>query len=559
MRNPVIPLRGIVVLLAAAIFGGCAADQVSAQVDPYVSGGRLSQEQASYDVTYYDLDLTVNPADSSISGSLTAEARIVQPTRWFVLNLDPLLDVRGVAETEFALPHERRGGELWIDLLATRQPGDAVSIRVQYGGKPRVAPNPPWDGGFTWARTSDGSPWIATSCQTIGADVWWPVKDHPSDEPDSMRMHFTVPEQLVVASNGRLERVENLPEGQRTYHWFVSTPINVYNVAFNAAPYRIIEDTHTGPNGESYPVVFYVLPEDYEKGEAFMEEIHEHLTFFERRFGPYPFRADKYGVVQTPHLGMEHQTIIAYGADFDNTSMTGADWGFDALHHHELSHEWWGNLVTNMDWSDMWLHEGFGTYTQALYAGELNGPEGYHAYMDNMVRSIRNTKPVAPYGSLNSKEIYEGDNDIYNKGAWVLHMLRYLVGDETMDELLRRMAYPDASMEEVTDGRQCRFVSTADFILLAEEFAGQDLDWFFEAYVRRAELPRLAVIRQGTELMLRWSTVGDAPFRMPVEVQLGNEVRRVEMGEGEAVLQIPENVEPVIDPNNWILTAEDYF
>src|SRR5690606_12186578 len=483
-----------IVLAAGALFllAGCRFGDASAQTDPYISGGPLSQEQASYDVTYYDLDLRVDPSDSTIAGSVVTVARIVHPTKWFVLDLDPRLDVRGVAESGVALPYERRLGKLWIDLLVTRQPGEEVRVRVQYGGRPRVAPNPPWDGGITWARTPSGAPWVATSCQTIGADVWWPVKDHPSDEPDSMRIHFTVPDPLVAASNGRLESVRNDGNGWSTYNWFVSTPINVYNVALNLAPYRAIEDTHTGPNGDSYPVVFYVLPEYEDEGRAFMAELHDHLTFFESRVGPYPFRADKYGVAQTPHLGMEHQTIIAYGANFDNTAMTGRDWGFDALHHHELAHEWWGNLVTNVHWSDMWIHEGFGTYTQALYVEELDGPEAYRAYMRTLAAGIQNRQPVAPEEVLNSQEIYGGD--IYNKGAWVLHMLRYLVGDSTMSEIMRRMTYPDPAMEEVTDGSHTRHVFTSDFIHLAEEISGMDLGWFFEAYLRRAALPRLAVI-----------------------------------------------------------------
>lgn len=551
MQTPRFPGRVLVALTAVLLLGGCRFGEVNAQSEPYVSGGELSQEQASYDVTYYNLDLRVDPADSTIAGSVVANARIVQPTQWFVLDLDPRLEVRGVAESGVPLPYRRDEGKLWIDLLITRQAGDEVSVRVQYGGEPRIAPNPPWDGGFTWARTSNGQPWVATSCQTIGADVWWPVKDHPSDEPDSMRIHFTVPKPLVAASNGRLESVQDNGNGWNTYNWFVSTPINVYNVALNLAPYRVVEDTHTGPGGETYPVAFYVLPEDFEQGEAFLEEIHDHLTFFEERFGPYPFRADKYGVAQTPHLGMEHQTIIAYGADFDNTAMTGVDWGFDALHHHELSHEWWGNLVTNVDWSDMWLHEGFGTYTQALYAEELDGMEGYHAYMNGMLGGIQNEQPVAPYGRLNSMEIYGGD--IYNKGAWTLHMLRYLAGDSTMSRLLRRMAYPDPTMEEITDGSQTRFAATSDFTHLAEEMSEMELDWFFETYLRRAELPRLAMILQGNELTLRWDAPIDQPFTMPVEVQLGDEVRRIGMPDGRAVVQVPEDVQPVIDPNNWLL------
>ncbi|HUF08274.1 MAG TPA: M1 family metallopeptidase [Rhodothermales bacterium] len=542
-------------LVAACLMTGCGNQDVHAQPDPYVSGGILSPEQAAFDVTFYDLALRINPADSSIRGALMATVRIVSPTKWLVLDLDPVLEVDSVSLVDFegeqGLRYQRRGGRLWIDLLVTRQPQSEISVKVAYGGRPRVAPRPPWDGGFTWARTASGEPWIATSCQTIGADVWWPVKDHPSDEPDSMALHFTVPRPLVAASNGRLESVVPEGAGWRTYNWFISTPINVYNVALNAAPYELIEDSHESVAGGAFPIEFYVLPEDYEKGLEFLPEIHAHLKFFEEHFGPYPFRADKYGVAQTPHLGMEHQSIIAYGANFSNTSMTGRDWGFDALHHHELSHEWWGNMVTNVNWNDMWIHEGFGSYTQALYVEELEGMDGYHEYMNNMRGGIRNQKPVAPREPWNSMEIYGGD--IYSKGAWVLHSLRFLIGHETMARLLRRMAYPDPSMEKITDGSHCRFVTTDDFLYMAEAIADRDLDWFFEVYLRQPDLPELNVQREGTRMHLRWVTANNLPFPMPLEIAVDGEIRRVSMPGGRATIIIPEEAQVTADPNKWVL------
>jgi len=553
MRHSSISIFALFLLLS-----GCGSSEVNAQPDPYVSGGVLSPEQASFDVTFYDLNLRVNPADSSISGSLTAAARILHPTNFLVLDLDPVLQVHGVnlveIEREQAVPFHREGGKLWIDLLATRQPQSGVAVRVEYGGRPRIAPRPPWDGGFTWASTPEGEPWIATSCQVNGADVWWPVKDHPSDEPDSMAIHITVPEPLVVASNGRLESVTSSSRGWTTYHWFVSTPINVYNVALNIAPYRLIEDTHVSPDDSVYPVVFYVLPSDYEKGVRFMAEIHDHLRFFEETIGPYPFADDKYGVAQTPHLGMEHQTIIAYGAGFDNSAMTDRDWGFDALHHHELAHEWWGNLVTNVDWSDMWLHEGFGTYMQALYMERLEGTRGYHAYMQYMRGGITNQEPVAPRRSLNSAEIYGGD--IYYKGAWILHTLRYLMGDEPMDAFLRRMAYPPHS-QVAEEGCACRFATTDDVRFTAEAIVGEPLDWFFDVYLRQEELPHLIGSRDGDELQLRWQVPDGLSFPMPVPVEIDGEIRDIEMAGGSAIVQIPENADFVIDPEGWLLRVAD--
>jgi len=539
---------------------GCAADPAPAQynTDPYDSGGPLMPEQAAYDVTFYDLDLHVAPADSTIHGTLTATARITSPIAEFVLDLDTLFTVDGVTD-ELAggsLPFERRGGKLWIHLPYTRQPGETVSVKVAYGGRPRIAPNPPWSGGFTWAKTASGAPWIATTCQQEGADVWWPVKDHVSDEPDSMALHITVPDPLVVASNGRLKGTRPHDDGTTTYDWFVSTPINAYDVALNIAPYRVIEETFQSVDGTTFPAVFYVLPEDYEKGVARFPEFLRQLHFFEEILGPYPFRADKYGAAQTPHLGMEHQTIIAYGAHFDNGAMTGGhDWGFDALHQHELSHEWWGNLVTNLDWKDMWLHEGFGSYMQPLYLEHIQNPAAYHAYLDSIRPRISNRFPVASRESRSAKQIYGGD--IYFKGAWILHTLRHLIGDEAFFKALRRMAYPTPEMETFADGRACRFATTDDFVHLVDDITSQNLDWFFEVYVRQAALPELVTKRDGDKLSLRWKTKNDLPFPMPVDLQLDSEITRVEMSGGHATISVPADAEVIVDPQHWVLRAED--
>lgn len=538
--------------LVLSLLGGGA----QAQTAIYDSGGPLMPEQAAYDVTFYDLEVDVRPADSTIGGRVRVHADVVQPLEWFVLNLDTTLTVQSVTALRSGgerrdLAFERRGGQIWAPFPTMKQPGETVRVEVAYGGQPRVAPNPPWEGGVTWDRTPNGAPWIATTCQQEGADVWWPVKDHVADEPDSMAVHVTVPAPLVVASNGRLRNVETGTDERRTYHWFVSTPINVYNVALNIAPYRVIEDSFQSVAGESFAVKFWVLPSDYENGKQLFPEIKEQLRFYEETLGPYPFRADKYGVAQTPHLGMEHQSIIAYGADFNNTALSEEDWGFDTLHHHELSHEWWGNLVTNADWRDMWLHEGFGTYMQALYAEHLHGMEAYHKYAAGMQKGVENDLPIAPRTSQTSTEIYEAS--IYAKGGSVLHTLRYLLGDEAFFEVLRRMAYPDPAMRQVTSGAQCRFATTRDFVTIAERASGRELDWFFEVYVRQAELPRLLTERQGRTLTLRWDVPGDRPFPMPVEVEVGNETRRVQLENGRATVPLPNGAEPTVDPQQWIL------
>jgi len=304
--------------------------------------------------------------------------------------------------------------------------------------------------------------------------------------------------------------------------------------------------------GDTVPVEFYVLPRNEQDGRNLLPEILDHIAFFEEYLGPYPFRSDKYGVVQTPHLGMEHQTIIAYGANFRNDSMTrGTDWGFDALHHHEASHEWWGNLITNMDWSDMWLHEGFGSYMQPLYVESRQGPKVYSAYMHRSRRGIRNEQAVAPRRVMSESEVYGGD--IYAKGAWILHTMRYLLGDDTFFEVLRRQAYPDPAMEAVTDGSQTRFGTTDDFMFLAERISGRDLGWFFEVYLRQPALPELVTERTGDTVTLSWKVPQDLPFPMPVDVRIGDVTERVDLSGGPVSIRIPEGVAFEVDPEDRVL------
>jgi aminopeptidase N len=528
---------------------------VLAQTDIYDSGGPLLPEQAAYDVTHYNLDLFINPADSTIKGSVTITAKIVQPLDHFVVDLDTLLIVDNVyelddADKSYNKSYYRQSGKVRIVLNTTRQPGENIKLKIDYGGKPLIALRPPWTGGFQWTKTKDGLPWIATSCQGEGADIWFPNKDHVSDEPDSMNINIRVPDPLFCASNGRLLSQENHDDNTTTYHWFVSNPINNYNVALNIGPYKLIDTIYTSIAGDQFPVMFWVLPEDYEKGVNFFPEILEHLKFFEKLLGPYPFRADKYGVVQTPHLGMEHQTIIAYGAKFNNSAMTGRDWGFDALHHHELSHEWWGNLVTNSDWRDLWLHEGFGTYMQALYVEELQGIEKYHEFM-SANKNFRNEFVVAPRESKSENEIV--NSPVYTKGAWFLHTLRYVIGDEAFKLALRRMVYPTPGMELVTDGSQTRFASTDDFLTISERTSGKKLDWLFEMYLRQPFLPKLDLKIVDNSLSLKWITPNDMSFPMPVDIKLGSNTRKIVIPAEGLLIEKEPGIIAVIDPDKWIL------
>jgi aminopeptidase N len=546
----------VVVLIISVAFGGLpvrAADKKPVPSPSEDTGGVLIAEQAAFDVRDCELDLQVSPRRKSIAGTARIGVRLLEPLEWLVLDLDPRLTVKRVAIAVGNAPvaaaaYERRGPRLWIKLGATRPPGSELRAVIDYRGKPREAVKAPWDGGFVWAKTPAGQPWIATACQGEGADLWWPCKDHPSDKPSSFTLRIRVPEPLVVAANGRLVEVTRLDDRTRTYHWHTDFPINNYNVALNIAPYDTVTGTYTSVAGETVPVTYWVLPENRAAGEKILPEFLEHLGFYERVLGPYPFRAEKYGVAETPHLGMEHQSIIAYGNKYK-----GGPHGYDWLHHHELGHEWWGNLVTVRDWRDFWIHEGLCTYMQALYAEEREGHMAYHHAMYATRRTIKNEQPLVPAEPATMGGMSELGVEVYNKGSWIVHMLRYLVGKEQTLAVLRRFCYPDPALERTTDGRVCRYVTSEDFIRTAEAVTGRKLDWLFALYLRQPKLPKLVSSVEGGRLSLRWETPEGYPFPMPVEIEVDGRVERIEMPDGRAELDAARYGRGNLDPHLWIL------
>lgn len=547
------------VLLAAVILSACGASPPPESEQALDSGAPLLPEQAAFDVLHYDIALEVDPDERSIEGEVTVRAEAVTDLDLLVLDLDPRYEVTAVRDAAGGeLEFEWRGAQLWIQLGGTVRTGDEVAATVAYRGQPREAPLPPWDGGFTWETTPEGEPWVGVSCQMHGADVWWPCKDHPSDEPDhGVDLRFTVPEPLECVSNGRLIGVSDAGDGRRTFHWQVSTPINNYDVTLNIAPFVKVERAYTSVTGEEMPIAWWALPGGVERAERLLDEYVDFVRFLEEELGPYPFRADKCGVVDTPYLAMEHQTVIAYGGEDDQSRFD-----FHWILFHELVHEWWGNLVSASDWRDFWLHEGFDGYMEARYVEARQGRDAYHRYLDEFYKpTLLNRAPVAPFETRTMGQIFatldtdppSRDADAYFKGALVLHTLRHLIGDETFATALRRWAYPDPASEAVTDGRQCRFASTEEFQALVERLSGQDLDWFFHVYLRQPELPVLVTeVREG-ELHLEWHVAGELEFPMPVEVETGGERVRVEMPVGRGSLSWVGDDEPVLDPDGWIL------
>lgn len=522
---------------------------------PTESGGPLSTEQSAFDVRHYDLKMSVDPDKKSIEGVLTMRAKIVAATDVIVLDLDTPFTVSSVTSRGKSLKFDRTPKQISVKLGRTARIGSNVEIAVAYSGIPKTAPAPPWVGGFVWSKTKDGQPWFATAVQMDGADLWWPVKDHPSDKPDTVALHFTVPQPLVAAANGRLQSVVDNKNGTRTYNWFVSQPISNYCIALNVAPYKVIKDSMKSVAGDMIPIEFYVLPEHFDKGQELVDKTKDYTRFFEEYLGPYPFRADKLGIAETPHLGMEHQSITAYGNEFKYDKN-----GFDWLMFHELGHEWWANLVTAPDWNDFWIHEGFQSFMDALFAEKRLGREQYVKSLPDRIKATKNLKPLAPRVPMTTTAMYlqppdyvKGDGDIYGKGALVLNTLRGLIGDDAFFRALRRMSYADPKMEKVKNGKQFRFGTTDEFQRIAERESGRKLDWFFEVYARSAKLPTLVVESTVSSARFTWRTENNLPFELPIEVRVGDEIRKLDMKGKTAVISFAPGTKFVIDPNGWLL------
>ncbi|HIG86593.1 MAG TPA: M1 family peptidase [Planctomycetes bacterium] len=513
------------------------------------SGGPLRADQACFDVQHYELILVVVPESKKIGASLTMTARMEEASDKISLDLDSRFTVRRVTVGGVEVEASHKDGRIEIPLPEGQgRASQELQVNVLYMGTPREAPNAPWVGGFTWAKTPSGADWISTTCQMEGADLWWPCKDHPSDKPESFDLKVTIPAGLVCASNGRLMGVQEGGNGARTFHWHTSMPIANYSISLNIAPYETISRTVEGIDGDMIPVTFWHLPENAEKAKVLFEEIVDHLKHLESVCGPYPFHQDKYGVVETPHLGMEHQTIIGYGNNYSGDPEFDYDW----LHHHEMSHEWWSNLLTCVDWADFWIHEGLGTYMQALYLESRFGPEAYRKKMAIDWRRIGFHGAIAPAAPRGTQSMYFAGGvsdapggDIYFKGSWVVHNLRWLIGDEDFFKLLREWARPGK-------GGKPRFVSTNELIQVASRQAGQDLGWYFDVVLKEKQLPRLVADVKDGVLHLEWTSAGKQTYNMPVEVLVGDKRVRVECPGGEGMLPVAQQ-EWQLDPDRWLI------
>lgn len=447
--------------------------------------GALNKDRTCFDVNYYHLNISVDTAAKSISGYNEIWFSVVNQTERIQLDLFANMVIDSIVFHRLHLSFTREFNAVFIDFPGYLMQGMQEKVKVYYHGKPIEAKKAPWDGGFVWKKDKNGNPWIGVACERIGASLWWPNKDHLSDEVDSMRITCSVPGELKCISNGALEKQSitqgNLNFKTSTYHWKVSYPINNYNVTLNIGNYaHFSEDYISGK--DTLKCDYYVLPYNLEKAKEQFKQVKPMLAIYERLFGPYPFWKDGYALVETPYLGMEHQGAIAYGnkylPGYLGGHMEGVD--FDYIIIHESGHEYWGNSVSMKDIADMWIHEGFCTYTEALYVEQKYGYEMALKYLQTQAKGIDNDKAIIGDYNVNK----EGSNDMYPKGSWMLHTIRNVVNNDSLWFTTIKGITTDFKFSSV-DSKQIE-----DYMELK---LGRELTPVFDLYLRHKELPVLKV------------------------------------------------------------------
>lgn len=436
------------------------------------SGGKLKPEQALMDIRHYTVALDVDPLQKTINGYTEIDLNLLQATTGLLFDLWHGLTIKQVWVNGSAANFMHTNDDLVKITSAQQLPVGKVKVKIAYGGKPGVAERAPWIGGFQWEKDSSGNPWIAVSCQGEGAKIFFPCKDHPSDEPnEGADMLITVPKGLVVAGPGLLQKVTTKKD-KSTYHWKTNYTISNYCIVFNVAKYKVVKRMYTTVNGNKVPMEYYVLDQNEAMGEKLLDLYEQTCRIQEKYFGEYPWVKERIAASETPHLGMEHQTNIAYGNKYKFTQVGGKD--FDWLLHHEFGHEWWANKVTNRDWAHMWIQEGICVFGDAMATRELAGENAYLLKMQQTARATQNRLPVVRGEEVDSDSAYYGD--IYGKGAFFMHTLRYVMGDELFFPTLKKLA---------TDPRYTydNTVVTADVEQLFSEAYGKSMKPLFQLFL----------------------------------------------------------------------------
>lgn len=560
-RGPVLLTCAALLLLAAAGRSGLAAED-----DP----------RTAYDVKEYRIELLVDPEAQTIRGfGGVAGVVTADSLASVVLDLEHHLAVQSVARVDGdlflnelpqsrPLKWERRADQVEVALEEPLKRGDRFQLAVAYAGRPLRVDD---FNGFQWSKTPSGAPWIASSCQTIGAHTWFPCKAsyfHPEDKPDRVAVNVTAPSSLIVASNGRL--IDVAKSGPlTTWRWRLDHPIPDYSIAIDLAPFVVIEDEVELPGlPRKLPLRYYVLPESEAKARKQFAQVPELLRFFSEKFGPYPFPDDKFALVETPIWGMEHATLISYGNSFpDAIRDTGAidpyelrNKLYDYVLVHETAHEWWGNAISCRSWGDFWIHEGFACYAETLWVEHLHGLNAALDFMQEKRRGLSDLTTVWRPRHANAGEAW--DTQMYDKGAWLLQMLRYVIGDEAFFASIR---------DFVTDSRLRYATATSEeFQAICEKHAGVSLRSFFQPWLYGTRWPSYTVHRPKLEgvkatVAIECKSGGQFPFEMPLDVEAvltdGSRVKkRVKLvkGANSVTIEAPSPIARVEFPGfRWIL------
>jgi len=497
----------------------------------FASSGAISQEQSDnrftradtirgmngprrtcYDISYYHLDVKIDPATQSLQGSNRILFTAVDDFEKMQVDLfDNMAIEKIMLDNKRPATFTREFNAVFITLPEKMQKSSKHSVTIYYSGKPIVAKRPPWDGGLTWERDKDGNPWVVVTCQGTGASLWWPNKDHQDDEPDSMLISVTVPAGLENVSNGRLRARKNFPDGWTRFDWFVSYPINNYNVTINIGKSAHFSETYQS-GGENLTLDYYVMPENLERAKAQFKQVRPMMACFEKFFGAYPFPRDGYKLIESPHTGMEHQSAVAYGnlylGGYRGRAPAAVGLKFDFIIIHETAHEWWGNSVTSKDIADMWIHESFGAYAEALYVECLFGHDEALKYINGKKSGVLNDKPII--GVYNVQE--RGSGDMYNKGQLVLNTLRSVIDNDVFWFSIVRGLAETFKYQTITADDVFRYIN---------EKSGRDLTYFFDQYFRQTKIPQLVVqtSKKGNTVTARYKWNTDVQdFHMPIKV-----------------------------------------
>ena len=489
--------------------------------------GQLSPERTCYNVSNYDLNLDIDVENKTISGYNMITALAINDFSQLQIDLGEDMKIDRIEYDDNILQYTRNKDAVFVE-FPTMTLGTEFSFTIHFNGTPRVAPRPPWDDGFVWDKDKAGRDFIAVTSEGLGASHWWPCKDHISDEPNSMSINITVPSELMCISSGQLKEINELENGKTEYRWFVNNPINNYNISVNIGHYAVIKDTiHS--LGEVRDATYYVLDYNEEVAREHFKEARTVIRALEHYFGPYQWWDDGYKLVQAPYLGMEHQTAVTYGNGFRNydKSKSRNIYGFiDYITLHETAHEWWGNSITACDPADVWIHEGFGTYSEVLYVEYLMGYDLSIDFLLQKRKYIGNKKAIV--GPRNQN--YWGFSDAYAKGAWIIHTLRNVIDDdELFFATLKGFAVDNAKGIVCTEDVRDYFSDKTDI----------DFTKFFDQYLFNRKVPILEYAQENGLFYYRW--VGAInEFDMPINILVNKSEIRIYPEKIAQSIDIPE-------------------